>query len=54
MTDFCLEIAKDWGVKQVTGITTPGNNRVIRIARKRGFQITYDPESESLVINLEL
>lgn len=40
LTDYCLRIAKDWGVKRVVATTTTDNYRMTAVFRKRGFEIT--------------
>jgi acetyltransferase len=49
LTDYCLEIAKNWGIRKVTAETTPDNVRMIRIFEKRGFKLEYRTE-ESVVL----
>jgi acetyltransferase len=39
LTDYCLDIAKGWGIKRVTAETTPNNVRMIAIFQHRGFKI---------------
>lgn len=48
LTDYCLEIAGKWNLKRVVAQTTPDNNRMIAVFRKRGFDITVE-ESNVLV-----
>jgi len=45
LTDRCLEIARDWGVRKITAITTSDNPRMIAVFKKRGFDIRFDEES---------
>jgi len=49
LTDYCLEIAKSWGIRKVTAETTPDNIRMIRIFEKHGFKLEYKTE-ESVVL----
>lgn len=49
LTDYCLEIARNWGIPTVTAETTPDNVRMIRIFGKRGFRLEYMTE-ESVVL----
>ncbi|MCD6128639.1 GNAT family N-acetyltransferase [Candidatus Bipolaricaulota bacterium] len=44
LTDYCLEIAKGWGIKEVRAETTPDNFRMIAIFRNRGFSIEHRRE----------
>jgi len=41
LTDYCLEIARNWGVQVVTAETTPDNVRMIAIFQHRGFKIEH-------------
>lgn len=45
LTDYCLEIAKNWGLKRIVAQTTADNPRMISVFRKRGFEIIPDPFS---------
>jgi acetyltransferase len=40
LTDYCLEIARSWGVQRVYAETTPENTRMIAVLRNHGFAIT--------------
>ena len=42
LTDHCLEIARAWGVRKITAVTTTDNPRMIAVFRKRGFDIRTD------------
>jgi len=44
LTDYCLEIARSWGIKEVRAETTPDNFRMIAIFRDRGFSIDHRRE----------
>ena len=46
LTDFCIEIAKHWGLKNMVAQTTSDNRRMISLFNKRGFKIIPDPTSE--------
>jgi len=54
MTDYCLGIAKDWGVRTVTAITTTDNPRMIAVFEKRGFRIVNDLESSLVEVSKDL
>ncbi len=41
LTDYCLEIARSWGVQVVKAETTPYNVRMIAIFQHRGFAIEH-------------
>ncbi len=44
LTDYCLEIAKGWGIKRMVAQTTTDNARMIGLFRKRGFEVTPDAD----------
>jgi acetyltransferase len=54
LTDYCLGIAKDWGIRTVTAITTTDNPRMIAVFEKRGFHIVNDLESSLVEVSKEL
>lgn len=54
LTDTCLAIAKEWGVRTVTAITTTDNPRMIAVFEKRGFRIVNDLESSLVEVSKEL
>ena len=54
ITDYCLGIAKDWGVRKITAITTTDNPRMIAVFEKRGFRIVNDLESSLVEVSQEL
>ena len=39
LTDYCLTIAKEWGVRRVYAETTPENRRMIAVLRSHGFDV---------------
>lgn len=39
LTDYCLEIARDWQIRRVTAETSPANVRMLTIFRDRGFEL---------------
>ncbi len=42
LTDYCMEIAKTWGLKKIIAQTTSDNQRMINVLQKRGFEIKPD------------
>ena len=42
LTDYCMEVARRWGVKSVVSETTKDNERMLATFRKRGVAITED------------
>ena len=39
LTDYCLEIARAWGIRRVYAETTPDNARMIAVLEKHGFKL---------------
>ncbi|HWB14597.1 MAG TPA: bifunctional acetate--CoA ligase family protein/GNAT family N-acetyltransferase [Pirellulales bacterium] len=39
LTDYCLEIARDWQLRRITAETSPDNARMLAIFRDRGFDL---------------
>lgn len=39
LTDYCLEIARDWRLRVITAETSPANGRMLAIFRERGFEL---------------
>mgnify|MGYP000184161880 CR=1 FL=1 len=54
MTDHCLAIAEEWGVRTVTAITTTDNPRMIAVFEKRGFRIVNDLETSLVEVSKDL
>ena len=46
LTDFCLKIAKRWGIRKVIGEFSPDNVRIIRILKSRQFQLHRDQQEQ--------
>jgi len=42
LTDYCIEIAGEWGVKSLLAVTTSDNKRMLQVFRKRGFELDFD------------
>ena len=53
LTEYCLEVAKRWGVKQVTAFTTPTNARMARIFRNSGFEVNFDAKQGLVCVRKE-
>lgn len=52
LTDYCLEIARGWGIGRVTAETTPDNARMIAIFQHRGFSITHQAKDGVVLAQL--
>jgi acetyltransferase len=53
LTDRCLAIARQWGVRKVLAITTSDNPRMVAVFEKRGFRIEKDLESSLVEVSIE-
>jgi len=54
LTDHCTGIARQWGIRTLTAITTTDNPRMIAVFEKRGFRIVNDLESSLVEVSKEL
>ena len=41
LTDYCLEICRNWGINTVVGETAPDNRRMLALFESRGFQLDH-------------
>jgi len=54
LTDYCMEIARDWGIRKVTAQTTTDNQRMVSVFRSRGFAGTPDPDGSLVEVEMEM
>ena len=54
LTDYCLEIARDWGVRKITAQTTADNPRMIAVFKKRDFAIRFDENGSAVEVEKNL
>lgn len=54
LTDYCFEIAGNWGMKEIVAQTTTDNTRMISVFRKRGFEIFPDISSSLVDVSKSL
>jgi acetyltransferase len=54
LTDYCIEIARQWGMGRVVAQTTADNARMIAVFEKRGFTVTQDAGSGEVRAELAL
>jgi acetyltransferase len=52
LTDFCLEVASKWNLKQVVAQTTTDNPRMIAVFQKRGFDMRIEDTTVYVVKEL--
>ena len=48
LTDVCLRIAKDWGIREVSAVTLPENDRMLAIFNARGFKIKINDTRDTV------
>ncbi len=48
LTDYCIEIARRWGLKKIVAQTTTDNHRMIAMFQKRGFEIRIDEQTSAV------
>jgi acetyltransferase len=54
LTDYCLEIARKWGLKRIVASTSSDNHRMIAVFRKRAFEVVPDPTSDTVDVVRDL
>jgi acetyltransferase len=54
LTDFCLDIAKQWGVKKVVAETSRDNARMLATFRNRGFVLNNGQEQDVVLVSKEV
>ena len=51
LTDYCLEVAKRWGVRNVVAETSKDNVRMLATFRNRGFKMDEDRDQEVVMVS---
>jgi acetyltransferase len=54
LTDYCLEIAKHWGVKKVVAEASRDNARMLATFRDRGFVMSDRQEKDVVLVSKEV
>ncbi len=54
MTDYCCEVAKKWGVKQIVAETSKDNARMLATFRNRGFSLDEEKEEDVVLVRKDL
>jgi acetyltransferase len=54
MTDYCLEICRNWGIRHVVAETVSSNTRMLGILRKREFQLDTSHGDDVILARKEL
>ena len=51
LTDYCLEVAKRWGVKRVVAETSKENSKMLTTFRNRGFEMDDKHEEDVVLVS---
>ncbi len=54
LTDYCLDISKKWGLNKIVAQTNTDNVRIIKMFRKRGFDITHSESGATVFLDKHL
>lgn len=54
LTDFCLDVARRWGLQRVYAVTNSFNTRMTSVFRHRGFEFATDPRDGTVSVTLDL
>jgi len=54
LTDYCLEVAKRWGIKRVVAETSKDNARMLATFRNRGFEFNDKADQEVVLVSRPL
>lgn len=48
LTDYCIEIAKEWGMKSIIAHTNSDNPRMVAVFKKLGFEVVPDEDGSNI------
>lgn len=54
LTDYCLEVCREWGIQRVVAETAPDNHRMLNMFRKRGFERRATTQTDTVFLVKEL
>jgi acetyltransferase len=54
LTDYCLEVAKKWGVRRIVAETSKDNIRMLATFRDRGFQLNDQQEQDVVLVSRQV
>ncbi|MEI8373055.1 MAG: GNAT family N-acetyltransferase [Planctomycetota bacterium] len=54
LTDYCLEVAKRWGVKRLAAEVSKNNTRMLSTFSDRGFSLNEEQEGDVVLVSKEL
>lgn len=51
LTDYCVELAKNWGVKKIVAEVSKENTRMLATFRDRGFELDSEQEEDVVLVS---
>ena len=48
LTDVLLRIAKDWGIREISAVTLPENDRMLAIFKARKFKVAINDTRDTV------
>jgi len=54
LTDYCLDVCREWGIQRVVAETAPDNHRMLGMFRKRGFERDTTTQADTVFLVKEL
>jgi acetyltransferase len=54
LTDYCLDVARRWGVKHVVAETSKDNARMLATFRNRGFEMNEESEEDVVLVSKQV
>jgi acetyltransferase len=54
LLDYCLELARGWGIQRVTAETEPRNHRMLGLFRRHGFRSEVRIEDDVVLLEREI
>ena len=54
MTDYCIDLARKWGVKKIVAETSRDNSRMLATFRNRGFVLSDQQEQDVVLASREI
>jgi len=51
LTEYCLEIAKHWKLRQVVAVTTTDNPKMIKVFQNLGFEVSFEAGDSTVEVS---
>jgi acetyltransferase len=51
LTDYCIEVARNWGVKRIVAEVSKDNTRMLTTLSDRGFNLSESQEQDMLIVS---